>query len=40
MIALDLLHWAMHTVLHHCTAMAIEMSSDGGTFVVVAASYI
>ena len=33
MKALDLLCWAMHVVLHHHTATAIEMASDGGTFV-------
>ena len=33
MKALDLLHWGMCTVSHHCTAMAIEMASNGGTFV-------
>jgi len=33
MKALDLQHWAMRAVLHHCTAMAIEMASEGGTFV-------
>jgi len=32
-IALDLLHRAMRTVSHHCTAMAIEIASDGGAFV-------
>ena len=31
--ALDLLHRAMRTVLHHRTAMAIEIASDGGAFV-------
>jgi len=31
--ALDLLHWAMRAVLHHRTAMAIEIASDGGAFV-------
>ncbi len=31
--ALDLLHWEMHAVLHHHTAMAIEIDSDGGAFV-------
>jgi hypothetical protein len=38
MKALDFLHWAMCTKLHHCTAMAIKMASDGGTFVIAAAS--
>ena len=35
MKALDLLllHWAMRAVLHCRTAMAIEMASDGGTFI-------
>jgi hypothetical protein len=33
MKALDLLHRTMCAVLHHHTAMAIEMASDGGTFV-------
>ena len=33
MKALDLLHQTMHTVLHHHTTMAVEMASDGGTFV-------
>jgi hypothetical protein len=35
MKALDLLllHWAMGAVLHCHTNMAIEMASDGGTFV-------
>ena len=40
MKALDLLHQAMPSVLHHHTAMAIEMASDGGTFVIVAASFV
>ena len=31
--ALDLFHRAMHAVLHHRTAMAIEIASDGGAFV-------
>ena len=31
MKALDLLHWPMHTVLHHRTAMAIKMASKRGT---------
>jgi hypothetical protein len=38
--ALDLLHKAMLVVLHHRTAMAIEMASDGGTFFAVAASFV
>jgi hypothetical protein len=33
MKALDLLHLAMLTVLHHRTAMTIKMASDGGAFV-------
>ena len=33
MKALDLLHQAMLTILHHCTAMAIEVARDGGAFV-------
>jgi hypothetical protein len=33
MKALDLFHWTMCMVLHHRTAMAIEMASNGGTFV-------
>jgi len=33
MKALDLLHQAMLTVLHHRTAMAIEMARNGGAFV-------
>ena len=32
-IALDMLHPAMPSILHHCTVMAIEMASNGGTFV-------
>ena len=40
MKAMDLLHRAMCAVLHHYTAMALEMSSDGGTFVIVAASFV
>jgi hypothetical protein len=40
MKALDLLHQAMPSVLHHHTAMAIEMASNGGTFVIVAASFV
>ena len=34
MKALDLLHWVMRAVLHHRTAMAIEMAGDGDTFVL------
>ena len=30
--ALVMLHWAMRSVLHRRTAMAIEMARDGGTF--------
>jgi hypothetical protein len=33
MKALDLLHSAMCVVLHHSTAMAIKMASNGGAFV-------
>jgi hypothetical protein len=33
MTALDLLHRAMRAVLHHLTAMAIEIASERGTFV-------
>ena len=33
MTALDLLHGAMRAVLHHCTAMAMDTASDGGTCV-------
>jgi hypothetical protein len=33
MKAVDLLHQAMLAVFHRHTAMAIEMASDGGTFV-------
>jgi hypothetical protein len=33
MKALDLLHWSLLAVLHRRTAMAIEMASNGGTFV-------
>ena len=40
MKALDLLHQAMCAVWHHRTTMAINMSSDGGTFVIVAASFV
>jgi hypothetical protein len=38
--ALDLLHKAMLVVLHRRTAMAIEMTSDRGTFFAVAASFV
>jgi len=31
--ALVMLHWAMCSVLHRRTAMAIKMAHDGGTFV-------
>ncbi len=31
--ALVMLHWAMRSVPHRRTAMAIEMARDGGTFV-------
>jgi hypothetical protein len=31
--ALVMLHWAMHSVLHRRTAMAIEISRDGGAFI-------
>jgi len=31
--ALVMLHWAMCSVSHRCTAMAIEMPRDGGTLV-------
>ena len=31
--ALVMLHWAMRSVWHRCTAMAIEMARDGGAFV-------
>jgi hypothetical protein len=30
-VALDMLHWGMHFVLHQRTAMAIKMANDGGT---------
>ncbi len=30
-VALDMLHWAMHFVLHRRTAMAIKMANVGGT---------
>ena len=33
MKTLDLLHQAMLAVLHHCTAMSIEMACDAGAFV-------
>jgi hypothetical protein len=38
--ALDLLHKAMLVVVQCCTAMAIEMASNGGTFFAVAASFV
>ncbi len=31
--ALVMLHWAMRSVLHQRTAMAIELARDGGAFV-------
>ena len=31
--ALIMLHWAMRSVLHRRTAMAIEIACDGGAFV-------
>ena len=31
--ALVMLHWAMRSILHRRTAMAIEMAHDGGAFV-------
>jgi hypothetical protein len=31
--ALIMLHWAMRSVSHRRTAMAIEMARNGGTFV-------
>jgi len=31
--ALVMLHWAMRSVLHRRTAIAIEMARNGGTFV-------
>ena len=37
---LDLLHKTMLVVVHHRTAMAIKMTSDGGTFFAVAASFV
>jgi hypothetical protein len=30
-VALDMLHWAMRSVLHQQTAMAIKMANGGGT---------
>jgi hypothetical protein len=30
-VALDMLHWAMHFILHRQTAMAIKMANNGGT---------
>ncbi len=30
-VALDMLHWAMHFILHRRTAMAIKMANVGGT---------
>jgi hypothetical protein len=33
-------HQEMRAVSHHHIAMAIEMSSDGGTFIIVAASFV
>jgi hypothetical protein len=30
-VVLDMLHWAMHVVLHQQTTMAIEMGNGGGT---------
>ena len=38
--ALDLLHKAMLMVVHHCTAMAIKIARNGGTFFAVAASFV
>jgi hypothetical protein len=32
-VALDMLHWAMHSELHRRIVMAIEMAQDRGTFV-------
>jgi hypothetical protein len=40
MTALDLLHQAMHAVLHHRIAMAFKMTSNGGTFLVVAVFFV
>jgi hypothetical protein len=35
-IALDMLHWATHFVLHQCTVMAFKMNSGGdGLFPIV-----
>jgi hypothetical protein len=31
--ALVMLHWAMRSVLHRRTAMAIEIACDGGAFI-------
>jgi hypothetical protein len=31
-VALDMLHWAMHFILHRQTAMANKMAHNGGTF--------
>jgi hypothetical protein len=33
MKAMDLLHWAMRSVFHRRTAMAIEMARNGGAFI-------
>ena len=33
-VAQDMLHRAMHSVLHRCTAMASEIASGGGTSVI------
>jgi hypothetical protein len=30
-VALDMLHWGMHFVLHRRTDIAIKMANDGGT---------
>ena len=35
MKALDLLHWAMRSVLYHRIAVAIETASKVGTFCIV-----
>ncbi len=32
-VALDIPYWAMLSVLHKCTAVAIKMANDGGAFV-------
>jgi hypothetical protein len=32
-VALDMPHWAMPSVLPQCTAKAIKMANDGGAFV-------